>query len=81
MIMLGDEVKHTITGFKGIIVCTSQWLTGCDRVGVQSRRLSKEGAPTEPEWFDITQVTVTKSATKKKVKTDKGGPGPIPQKY
>ena len=39
---LGDEVKDTITGFKGIVVARTEWLNGCARVTVQPQSKAME---------------------------------------
>lgn len=51
-IQLGMEVKDSITGFKGIVVCIANWLHGCRRIGIQSRELDKENKPQESVFFD-----------------------------
>lgn len=58
---LGDRVKDRVTGFTGIVVCTAQWLNGCDRVAVQPEKLD-EGKVGEPQHFDAPQVDVIKAA-------------------
>lgn len=60
-IELGDEVKDTITGFKGIATGRTDWLHGCSRIGIQSQSLI-EGKPTEAQWFDEQQCVVVKAA-------------------
>jgi len=75
-IELGDYVKDTVTPFKGIVVVIITWISGCDRVTVQSKGL-KDGIPQESYNLDITQVTLIKKASKPKpVKkaVKKGGP-------
>ncbi len=49
---LGQKVKERITGFKGVIVARSQYMTGCNRYGVQSQKLKHDGKPLEWEYFD-----------------------------
>jgi len=70
-IQLGDEVRDTITGFSGVAYSLSQYVHGCSRVGIQSRKL-KEGKPLPMEWFDVQQVEII---TKKPTQTlPSGGP-------
>lgn len=45
-IKVGDEVRDTITGFSGVVVCRSEWMYGCLRIAVQPREL-KDGKPVE----------------------------------
>ena len=81
-ISLGDQVKDIITGFVGIVVCKIEWLNGCWRVGVQSKKMKPEGVPSDIAYFDDTQMEIVKRFKKnglsKKVKEvgnkDTGGP-------
>ncbi len=72
-IILGDEYTDTITGFTGVATGLTFWLHACERVALQSRKLTKDGKVPEAEWFDVPGVVhvVTKS-TPKTAKT--GGP-------
>lgn len=36
---LGDPVRDKITGFEGVVLCRSEYLTNCNRYGIQSRVL------------------------------------------
>lgn len=83
----GDLVKDNITGFEGIVICTTTYLSGCDRVVVQPQKVNKEtGLPIEPQAFDVTQLKILKKAAIKQyapidpaklVAEKKGGPRPI----
>lgn len=73
-INLGDEVKHTITGFTGIVTCKSYWLNGCIRIIVQAKKL-QDGKPVEPLAFDVEELKVVKGATPM---AQKGTGGPCP---
>ena len=59
-INLGDQVKDTITGFTGVVVSQATFLNGCARINIQSQKL-KEGVPTDPRWFDTTQIKLVKA--------------------
>lgn len=76
---LGDEVKDTITGFKGIVVARTEWLNGCARVTVQPQKLKSDGTPVESQTFDEFQLVVLKSAKMAVGRRDTGGPRPEPQ--
>lgn len=84
MIELGDEVKSTITGHKGVVIGISEWLTGCRTVGVKSTKMQKDGKEPDNIWHDevalkIVRKGVLKWAGKAKKKTkDKGGPRETP---
>ena len=77
---LGDEAKDTITGFSGVVVARTEWLNGCWRLLLQSKKLDKNGQPTEPQQFDDKQlVLVRKKALPPEVqekvgKKETGGP-------
>jgi len=50
MIKLGQEVKDIVSGFKGIATARTEWLYGCVRVTVQSKKCV-DGKPLE-QTFD-----------------------------
>jgi hypothetical protein len=58
MVNLGDEVKDTITGFKGIAIGKASYLTGCDQCAVQPK--IKDGSFVDAQWFDIGRLEVVK---------------------
>lgn len=60
-IQLGDEVKHTVSGFKGIAVAVTTWLHGCRRVNVQPK-MEKDGKLPDMQAFDELELEVTKKA-------------------
>lgn len=74
-IQLGDEVKDSITGFKGIAIGRTTWLTGCDRIMVQPKGINKEGKIYEPQSFDEGTLELVKA--KKPIKTDRSKGGPV----
>lgn len=57
-IELSTPVKDKLTGFKGIVVCQSRYLTGCNRYAVQSTKL-KDNKPQDWEHFDEDMLIVT----------------------
>jgi len=48
-----SKVKDTVTGFSGVVMAATNYLTGCDRYSVQPTEL-KDGRPQDPyaieEW-------------------------------
>ena len=52
---LGQKVRDRITGFEGVAVAKTEWLNGCWRISIQSKEL-KDGAPIDPQVFDIEQL-------------------------
>lgn len=75
-INLGDKVKDTVTGFKGIAVGRTVWLHGCSRIVVQPEGLTKDGKLFETQSFDEPQLVVITSAKKKEGTHKTGGPRP-----
>ncbi len=75
MVNLGDEVKDTITGFKGIAIAHHAYLQGCDRVSVQPK-IGKDGKLPVSTTFDEPQLKVIKAKKIKRQapKVDPGGP-------
>lgn len=69
-IELGQEVRDTITGLKGVAVLRISYLYGCERIGVQPKEV-KEGKPAEIVYIDEPQLVVD---GKKKVEPDKSKP-------
>lgn len=51
MVNLGDEVRDTISGFRGVVVSKHYYLQGCCRVSVQPK-VNKEGKLPGSETFD-----------------------------
>ena len=81
-IQLGDKVKDTVTGFKGIAMARTTWLQGCDRITIQPKGVDKDGKTYRNETFDEPQVEVItprKKPIPRKSKT--GGPMPSTPKY
>jgi len=53
---LGTKVKDKITGYKGIIVSQTVYMTGCNRYGVQSQKLGNTGKPQDWVFIDEDQL-------------------------
>jgi hypothetical protein len=54
---LGATVADVITGFTGIVIGRSDWLTGQITYGVKSTEL-KDGIPLETEWLNQKELTL-----------------------
>ena len=76
-IQLGDRVKDPISGLTGIAVCSSTWLHGCIRIGIQPEEL-KDGKPVESQFFDQSQLVVVCREVHKPVMLHVG-PAPEPE--
>ncbi len=75
MIKLGDQAKDKISGFKGTVVCITEWIHGCRRIGIQPNKLNSDGEPINVKEFDEPQTElITKGKPKKK--SSSGGPRP-----
>ncbi len=74
----GDEVKDKITGFTGVIIARTEWLNGCIRYVVQSKKRTAEGKAIDDN-IDEGQLVLTTKAKKEK-KDKPGGPFPAPQR-
>jgi len=71
---LGSKVKDIISGYKGIIVARSEWVTGCKRYGVQAEAC-KDSKPIDEQWFDEVRLELMSLPKKIKVSTQPtGGP-------
>lgn len=71
---VGDEVRDTITKFKGIVIGRHQWLSNCNTYTVKSKKL-QDGKPMDGVAFDEPQLELVEANTGKyKVKQDTGGP-------
>lgn len=74
---VGQEVKDKVSGYQGIIMGRSQYLTGCNRYSIQNRKLTKEGKPADWQTFDEdVLIFVGPGVCKKEVRGKKPG-GPV----
>ena len=79
---LGRTYRAIVTGFEGVCIAKVTFLTGCDRVGLQSRELDN-GKPIEVVYFDepeieavLGQAVVSYNTEPiEEAKTRRGGPG------
>lgn len=76
---LGDRVKDRITGFSGIVVGRTEWLSGCGRVGIQAEKSKAGVLPPEPFWVDDQQVAIL-GRKAFSVKPTRGGPMSDPRR-
>ncbi len=84
---MGVTVKDVVTGIKGIVTGRTQWLTGCNTIGINTG-VDKDGNPSDLFWVDETRCEVMDAKPvllpgEKKSKTksrDRGGPQEIPRR-
>ena len=73
MIKLGQEAKDKVTGFKGIIIGRSSWITGCDQYCL-IMKIKAGNLPEDGQWFDEGRIEITGNGIlPKEVKTEKNG--------
>lgn len=78
MVNLGDEVRDTVTGFRGVVIGKTLFLHGCTRVGVQPP-VGTDGTLKEAAWFDEPQMEVltpgkVRPALAASAERERGGP-------
>ena len=61
-VILGDEVKDSLTGFIGVATGRADYLTGCARIQVEAREAEAGGKPGE-HWFDEQRLEIVKRAS------------------
>jgi len=72
MVKLGDEVVDMVSGFKGTVVASTEYLQGCNRMSVQPR-VKKDGELPKSRAFDEPQLKLVKSKKVKKGSRRSGG--------
>jgi hypothetical protein len=55
---LGEELKDIVTGFVGVVMGRTEYLTGCNHYGLVPRTL-KDGIPMDYQWIDETRLRPT----------------------
>lgn len=76
-IQLGDKVKDSVTGFIGLCVARTEWISGCARLTLQPA-VGKDGKIPESQTFDEPQLRVIKAGVLKRETANPGGPRPEP---
>jgi len=56
--LIGARVRDRVTGFSGICIGVTRWLTGCDSIGIAPETLGENGKQIESGWFDETRIEV-----------------------
>lgn len=69
---LGDTVKDMNTGFKGVVVCRSEYINGCVQYEVVPK-VDKDNKQSEAIQIDEQCLIVVKKKKKPIVKEDVGG--------
>ena len=65
-------------------MCRTQWLHGCDRIGIEPTELDKDGKVKDAEYFDEQRVELVEAMEPKVAEASQtdapGGPRPNPQR-
>jgi hypothetical protein len=76
---LGERVINRLTKIKGVIVARTDYLTGCNKYGVQPEKLTKEGTESDWYWYDEDLLKISGKKFILKVESA-GGPSPTAPK-
>lgn len=74
-VKLGVKARDKITGFTGIVIAKSKWLTGCDQFALKPP-VEKDGKMQEAHWFDKGAVEYVDAGINKEEVKDKKPGGP-----
>lgn len=58
----GDRARDKVTGFEGIVIGRTEWITGCDQYALQPQGVNTDGKKFEAVWFDVQRLEVTEQA-------------------
>lgn len=58
-INLGDRVRDVTTGIEGFAFGRSEYLTGCDHIGIKRDGTGSDGKPFDIHWCDEPVVELT----------------------
>ena len=75
---LGDRARDKITGFEGIVVSRTQWITNCNTYGLQPEKM-KDGIPQDRQHFDEPQIELVNDKVHKESRKTGGPQRPINQ--
>jgi len=73
---MGEELKDKISGFKGVVVGRSEYITGCNRYVLQPK-CEKNKMAELPEPVELDETTLERTKAKKKP-LEKTMTGPLP---
>lgn len=70
----GDRVQDIVTGFEGIVMHRTQWLTNCNTYGIKPPKLDKNGIPIDSESFDEPRLKIVRAKVVELPAKKTGGP-------
>jgi hypothetical protein len=73
---LGDEVRHKVTGFTGIVTTHAKHLAGCDRLWVEPK-VDATGKAMDGQWADIDMVEIVRPSAIEPVRYSRAAPGGV----
>ena len=75
---LGDEARDKVSGFQGVCVARTDWISGCARLTLQPA-IGKDGKLPEQQTFDEYMLEVVKARKAAIGPKTTGGPRPEPR--
>ncbi len=78
-IQLGDKARDKVTGFEGICVARTDWISGCARLTLQPN-VGKDGKVPDGQTFDEPMLELVKAGALKMGPKNTGGPRPEPNR-
>jgi hypothetical protein len=73
---LGDEVRHKVTGFQGIVTSHAKHLSGCDRLWIEPK-VDANGKPMDGQWADIDMLEIVRPQVLEPVTYARTAPGGV----
>jgi hypothetical protein len=71
----GEQVRDVVTGFTGIVECSSVWLNGCKRYAVQPAMTKGDSKRPESVYMDEQQlISVSRGVIDNVTPQNNGGP-------
>jgi hypothetical protein len=73
---LGDVVREIFTGYTGVVVGVTFYLTGCTHYGIFNQELDKDGNMRDWVWLDGSKLELVKELTKTTINVTGNSGGP-----
>lgn len=73
---LGDQVRHRVTGFTGIVTTYAKHIAGCDRLWVEPK-VGDDGKARDGQWADIDMVDIIKPMAVAVITYQRRAPGGV----
>lgn len=73
---IGDEVRHKVTGFSGIITTHAKHLAGCDRFWIEPK-VDSNGKAMDGQWADIDLIEIVRPNVIDPIVYERKAPGGI----